>query len=249
MKSNHDITTFSKLHEAAVYYLDQSFVQLEECFRTELAGYFMFVELDKIDPTTQDREIISKLEFPKNPVELLQAETPNALSDETSTQMFEAWQIAQFQSRTKFHNFPKDYKLVAIQILGHINTFGFFIETLVNRHLLYQKFVGKIDDKSYSKISSSRVMERLSSMFKDEISKGNLHLNDIRLLFRLRNKTVHYTPDNANALQPKITELVRIWKQATKVLLAMEKSEQFNDEQFSEMLIRQINYFEDKWIE
>ena len=248
MSKNHTITTFSKLHEASAYYLEQSFVQLEECFRTELAGFIVSLELDKIYPTKEDQEIVNNTNLIGNPVELLQSEIPDVLSEETLLKMAAAWEVARIRSRTECHKFSKSYKIVAIEILGHINMFGFFIETLVNRHLLYLKFAEKMDEFSYSRFANARTMERLLFMFKDEVGNQKLHLNEISLLFSLRNKTVHYTPDNANALQPDLSELLRIWKQAVKLIKAMEKSEQFQDEKFSDLLIERVQYFENHWI-
>lgn len=248
MSSDHSISTFSKLHEATTYYLEQSFYQLEECFRTELAGFIFSVELNKIDPTNGDQHIINTVTLSDNPVELLQSEIPDILSEETLFKMTAAWQVANIRSRTETHRFPKSHKIIAIEILGHINTFGFFIETLINRHLLYLKVAQKIDDLSYSRFSNARAMERLLYMFKEEISNKKLPLNEISLLFSLRNKTVHYTPENANALQPNISELLRIWKQAFKLVRLMEKAERFKDEKFSELLTERIKFFEDNWI-
>ena len=68
-----------------------------------------------------------------------------------------------------------------------------------------------------------------------------MQINEIANLFALRNKTVHYTPDNAKALKPKLSELLQIWKQAKKIIERLEKKEGFNEDKFSELLEKHIN--------
>ena len=132
--------------------------------------------------------------------------------------------------------------------LGHLNNFGFFIETLTNRHLLYLYQSKKINDFCYSRISISKVLERLIFIFKDEISNNKLHLNEISNLFSLRNKTVHYTPDNSMALKPTISELIQIWEQSKKLIEYFEKNEEIDEELFSKSLDAHIQETRKKWL-
>jgi len=150
-------------------------------------------------------------------------------------------------SKNRAHKFDLTHRINSINILGHLNNFGFFVETLTNRHLLFLQHSGRIDNFIYTRISIAKIMERLIYIFKDELNSNSVHLNEIVNLFSLRNKTVHFTPDNAIALNPKVSELVKIWTQTSKVLKKMEKVEMFNDEKFSEILDEFIHEFKSRW--
>jgi len=67
-------------------------------------------------------------------------------------------------------------------------------------------------------------------------------------LFSLRNKTVHYTPENSIALKPKLSEIMQIWNQSLKLISIMEKKEKIIDSNFTENLKNHINSFKEKWI-
>ncbi len=90
-------------------------------------------------------------------------------------------------------------------------------------------------------------MERLIYIFKEDLNNNKIRLNEITNLFSLRNKTVHYTPDNALALKPKISELIQIWKQCVKIIKKLEQKEKFNEESFSERLENHITEIKMVW--
>ena len=104
-----------------------------------------------------------------------------------------------------------------------------------------------IDDLSYSRISIAKVMERLIFIFKEDLCNNKLHLNEIVSLYSLRNKTVHFTPDNAMALSPKVSEIIQIWTQSQKIIERFERVEKFKDDKFSIYLNERINQFKNKW--
>lgn len=247
MDNKHNIETYSKLAEATNFFLNEAFHYLNEAFIEELAGLLFSKELEKIDPTDEDREIVNKLNLPENHIELFQTNIPNTLTEETIEKMSIAWNKSQHLARIEKHKFSLNHTIKSIELLGHLNNFGFFIETIVNRHLLFLKQSNFLDDYSYSRISKARVMERLIFIFKDDLKENKIHLNEISNLFSLRNKTVHYTPDNAIALKPKILELEQIWKQTVKVIQKLEKTEMFTDDKFSELLNEHIKSIKSKW--
>jgi len=152
-----------------------------------------------------------------------------------------------FISENYNHKFKLNHKIDSIEILGHLNNLGFFIETLTNRHLLFLCQSNIIDDFSYSRISTAKIMERLIFIFKEEIIAKKIHLNEITNLFSLRNKTVHYTPDNSIALKPSISELIQIWNQCKKTIEKFEKVEKINEQRFSIQMEIYIRDFKDKW--
>lgn len=247
MTNNHDIETYSKLGEGINFYLNESFHYLNETLIYEYASIIFSADIDKIDPTESDRQLIENLSLPESPVELLQTDNIEALTDETASKMADSWEKAQKIARFGQHNFGHQHEINSIEILGHLNNFGFFIETLVNRHLLFLNHLSEIDNLSYSRISTARIIDRLIYIFKDDLKLNKVQINEIVNLFSLRNKTVHYTPDNAKALKPKLSELLQIWKQAKKIIERLEKKERFSEDKFSELLGQFINEINQRW--
>lgn len=248
MKKKHDINTFSKLAEGATFYMNESFHYINEALAYESASLIFSKEIESIDPSIDDKKIIDSLSLPEDPIDLLQANIPDVLSENTLKSMSDAWTKAQVLSKTKGYKFGLNHVINSIDMLGHLNNFGFFIETLVNRHLLFLNQVKLIDDFSYSRISVAKVMERLIFILKEDLNTNKVHLNEIANLFSLRNKTVHYTPDNAIALKPKVSEMIQIWTQAIKIIERFEKIEKFNEDGFSSLLNNHVNAFKEKWI-
>ncbi len=55
-------------------------------------------------------------------------------------------------------------------------------------------------------------------------------------LFRLRNKTTHYTPENAASLKVTINELFNLWNHTRKLLAYFHSREQFTNDGFEDLL-------------
>jgi hypothetical protein len=213
----------------------------------EFASVLFSEELNTIEPSTEDRKILDQTYLPNDAVGILQSKIPDVLTIETTSLMSKAWQKSQFRAENERHKFGLNHRIDSIEILGHLNNFGFFIETLTNRHLLFLNQTGMIDEFSYARISISKIMERLIYIFKDELNGNKIHLNEITNLFSLRNKTVHFTPDNAIALKPKISELIQIWTQSVKIIKKFEQKEKFNEESFSKRLEQNISEVKTLW--
>ncbi|MCP4353757.1 MAG: hypothetical protein GY795_50565 [Desulfobacterales bacterium] len=247
MKKNHDIETYYKLAEGAKFFLDESFHYINEALSDEFASIIFSEKINSVEPSEDDRKIIADSNIPEDTIELLQAEDLDILTEETLNSMSDAWEQAQFLSKTRNHKFGIKHEINSIELLGHFNNFGFFIETLINRHLLYLRQSDFIDDFSYARISTAKVLERLIFIFKEGLNENKVHLNEIANLFSLRNRTVHYTPDNAKALKPKISEMIQIWAQSKKIIERFEKVENFNEDLFSDQLNNHISSFKSKW--
>jgi hypothetical protein len=247
MKNNQDIETYSKLGEGINFYLNESFHYLNEALIYEYASIIFSAEIDKIEPNDSDRKLIENINLPENPIELLQIKNIEAITDETASKMADSWKIAQQMARFGKHSFGHKHEINSIEILGHLNNFGSFIETLVNRHLLFLNHLNEIDDLSYSRISTTRIIDRLIYIFKDDLKLNKVQINEIVNLFSLRNKTVHYTPDNAKALKPKLSELFQIWKQAKKIIQRLETKEKFSEDKISELLEQHMNEINQRW--
>lgn len=247
MNNKHEIETYSKLELGATFFLQESFHYLNIALTYDVASLFFSRELELIEPSTEDRKIIEETNLPHDTISILQSKIPDVLTNKTLELMSVAWQKSQLSAKTEKYKFEMNHRIGSIEILGHLNNFGFFIETLVNRHLLFLKQTGLIDEFSYARISISKIMERLIYIFKEDLNNNKVHLNEITNLFSLRNKTVHYTPDNAIALKPKISELIQIWKQCAKIIKKIELKEKFNEESFSKRLENHINEIEMRW--
>jgi hypothetical protein len=247
MSSKHKIDIYSKLELGGIFFLQESFHYLHTALKYEFSSILFSKELDAKKPSNEDREIIDKTHLPEDAVGILRSNIPDILTNETASLMSKAWQKCQQKAETDKHKFGLNHRIDSIEILGHLNNFGFFIETLINRHLLFLRQIGVIDEFSYARISTSRIMERLIYIFKDDLNKNKVHLNEITNLFSLRNKTVHFTPDNAIALKPKISELIQIWNQSVKVIKKLEEKEKFNEEKFSKRLENHIAVIKSNW--
>lgn len=135
--SKHEIDTYSKLELGATFFLKESFHYLHTALKYEFSSIIFSKELDAIAPSKGDREIMGKTDLPNDAVGLLQSDIPDILTKETTILMSNSWQKAQFRAETEKHKFGLNHRIDSIEILGHLNNFGFFIEKLVNRHLLF----------------------------------------------------------------------------------------------------------------
>ena len=247
MANTHDIDTYLKLAEAISFYLRESFHYMNEALIHEYALVIFAEEIYKIEPTDDDRTLMENFVSYDSLIDAMQAENISTLSDETINKMAGVWSMALQTARVGKHAFNHQHEVNSIEILGHLNNFGFFIETLVNRHMLFLNHSNEIDNLSYSRIVSAKISERLVYIFKNELKSNTVHVNEIFHLFSLRNKTVHYTPDNAQALKVKLSELFQIWKQAKVIIEQFELKEKFSGDKFSDKLEAHIIKIKQQW--
>ena len=236
MKEKHSLETYERLAIGGIFYLEESIRYLNMALKNDFASILFNDALKDLEPNESDRKIIEKVKLPDYHIDVLQSEIPDILTNETTIYMEKVWENARKLAESKKHKFDHNHRIKSIEILGHLNNYGFFLETLINRHLLYLNQSGIIDNFSYRRISEAKIMERLIYIFKDDLQNNTVQLNEIQKLFRLRNKTVHFTPDNAQSLKPKISELNQIWNQTKTLLKKLEKIENFNEEKFSDIL-------------
>jgi len=247
MNDKHDIETYSRLESAATYFLSSSFISLDNAMKEESKGLIYLEEIMKIDVPEKDKESFEQTTLLSNPVELLQLDDKFNISGDLMNKFLNAGYKTEKRLLEENIRLKKDHKIGSIEILGHLNNFGFFIETLINRHLLFLSHKNEIDSISYNRISIAKIMERIIYLFKEELNNNKIQLNEIINLFSLRNKTVHFTPDNAKALNVKLSELYRIWTQTIKLLKILEKKEKFNGIKFSERLNTAGKDFQKHW--
>lgn len=246
-KDSEYLTKFMKLAEAAEFYLRESFNYLHQCAESELAGVIFKEMILLVSTTKEDQKIDDTTVFPDGVIETLTEDHPEVLSEKTHGKIDHAWERSQELSGILGHNFHKTKVFDSIELLGHVGNFAFFFETLVNRHLLFLLLSNRIDNFTYNNLSRSKLLTRLTYIFKDELVSNVIDLNEIANLFRLRNKTVHFTPDNAIQLEVKIDALIRIWNQVMSIVSKFQKIEKFNEQQFSTIIEHEINEFNDRW--
>lgn len=247
-KHSEYLTKFSKLAEAAEYYLEESFDNIHKCLISELSGVIFQELLKFVDTTEKDEELIGKAEFSDNVIETLINEPPDVLTDNTHEKISSAWSIAQQIASIAGHNFQKNHKINSIELLGHLGNYAFFFETLINRHLLFLVVSKEMDEFTYNNLNRAKVLNRLTYIFKEELKTGKINLNEIANLYKLRNKTVHLTPDNAISIEAGIDALIRIWKQSQMVIKIFQKREKFNEVNFTDLIESEIKEFLKRWL-
>jgi len=233
--------------EAATFYLNEAFRHVGEAFEYELASHYFGELLSEINPTDKDRKLANNANYSSETVELLRSDLGQPLSEETISQMSKAWESAQQMARKNTHFFKAKTEVSNISLLGHVNNLGFFIETLVNRHLLFLNMTGKLDDFNYLTLERAQIMNRLIYIFKTELESKKLNLDRVSNLMGLRNKAVHYTPENAKNFKIKLEQLFEIWKQLIRLLELMHKRELFNEVGYHESLGLEMNQFKMRW--
>lgn len=247
-KHSEYLSKFMKLAEAGEFYLRESFDYLHRCLESELAETLFKELLLLVEHSDEDDEIMKGVEFSDDIIQTLSETPPEVLSNKTHSKIDYAWSTAQKLGNMLGHNFKKSTELDSIEILGHLNNYAFFFETLVNRHLLFLFVSNKIDQFTYTNLNRAKILTRLTYIFKDDLVNNKVQLNEVSNLFSLRNKTVHFTPDNAIKISSRIDELIRIWNQTKNILGHFQKIENFNETKFSNLIESEATEFKKRWL-
>ena len=248
--SKTKIEQYTKLGKAADFYLKESFNYLEIALKKDFRQHVLSEKFKAFEYSDEDIKAIKELNGNQDVLSILQNgdKSIEALSKDTLKKILELHEETdKFVKNLKETKLNKEHSIESIELLGHLNNYSLFIEILTNRHLLFLKHTEKISPFVYNQLSMAKIMNRLIFICKDEIDTNKVQLNEIANLFKFRNKAVHYTPDNAIALQVKISALIRIWKQSVKLIRLFEKREKFRDTKFSNFIETDIDNFEFKW--
>ena len=248
MEDKHDVLTYMKLADAAEFYLYEAFQNIITALEHELASIFFTKKLEIINAIPEDDEAFRKSNLPNDNISLLRGDYGDVLSNQTQEMISLAMREAEIEAKEASHCFMKTHSVNSTCVLGHINNLAFFIETLTNRHLLFLKHSGVMDSFTYNQLAQGKILIRLIFVFRHEIDEGKIQLNEITNLFSLRNKTVHYTPDNAISLQVNLETLIKIWEQIVKLIKVFELRENFDEYKFSQKTNEQIQYFKIRWL-
>lgn len=246
-KEQDHLGTYHKMAEAAGFYLHQSFSHIDHVFEYELASIFFSELLNEINLTQKDIEIAGKLFIPNGTVDLLKSDMSDPMTTETLQKVHLAWDTAQLKASTRGYFFPTNTIVSNTSLLGHVNNLGFFIETLVNRHLIFLNMSDELNNFSYKTLERSQLLNRLIYIFKEEIDKNLIQLDKTSKLLKLRNSAVHFTPYNAEKFKVSLEELLGIWGEFAKILRQMYKREQFYETPFFELLDQYKTEFKGRW--
>ena len=97
-------------------------------------------------------------------------------------------------------------------------------------------------------MESANILKILIFLFKDEIKTKKIELNNIKNLFSLRNKSVHYTPTNSEKVKIQLNTLIEIWLNIKNLFIQFEEKERFTDFKFSQMVDDYKDLFEKRWL-
>lgn len=249
MKSKYDLDTFNRLEEAAKFYLGESFKYLNEIFKKDLERLILVEQLKNVELSDEDLKDIEEAGIPTNTIQYLRSDKrlEKFLSVETLNNILNRHKNVNTIISNKKQKLQKTQTIQSIEILGHISNLALFVEVLTNRHLLFLNQTNKIDDFIYNQLSEGNILNIIIFICRNELEKGNIKLDSIKNLFRLRNKAVHHTPKNASEFKVKVEDLFQIWNQTIQLIKLYEDRERFQENKFSSILNFEKNHIQDNW--
>lgn len=160
-KDNYSDTLWKvhKLVEAAEFYLEEAFHYLNMCLETNLTGFIFSKLLSKIEINKEDDEVFKSTTFSEDPLDIFRKEH-RILTNKTHDKIEHAWESAKKISSLSNFDFDKNEIIDSVDLLGHLNNFAFFFETLVNRHLLFLNLTDKLDNFTYNILDKATIMVR-----------------------------------------------------------------------------------------
>lgn len=244
--SSESLSMFIQLGNGAHFFLNQAFKHINLALEEDLAEKLFNEEMSKLNPPMID-VAESLQDHQNNPVKFLQSEELFLL-DDTTDPVYLAKENSKKAAKDGKNCFTGSHKIESHELLGHITNFSFFIESLVNRHLLFLKFDHRVDSFSYNRLENIGIMGKLIFIMKGNIEKKNVSIEKIHSLFGYRNKTVHFTPKNTKALKISILKLNQIWDESIHLMNYFHSFEQFRFDDFGSAIQGKVNKFENRWI-
>ena len=244
--SSKNFRMFIKLVNGSHFFLNQAFKHINLALEEDLTARIFAEKIRILNPRSVDIDECLQ-EYQNNPVMLLQSEDLCLLDDKTHP-VYLALEQSKIEAKDGSKCFTTKHKIESHELLGHINNFSFFIESLINRHILFLKADRRIDEFCYNRLENSSIMGKLIFILKDNAEKKKVSLEKIHNLFGHRNKTVHLTPKNADSLKIKIIELIQIWKDSIHLMQHLHAIEQFGFDDFGGAIKNKMSEFENRWI-
>ena len=227
MNDEHNTLTYQKLALAASFYLEQAFNHLDVALLNDYAAILFRTEEAKIIASQEDIALFGKNKYPEGTIAKMRFDTKNAVSEKTKEVINKAFDETLKRAKKVPYKFKLNHKIQSIEILGHINNFAFFLDVLINRHLLFLMHTNTLNPKEYNNLKNKSPKIKLNTI-KKKLESGNINgLNNILALFTLRNRTVHFTPENADYLEPQISELIEYWRLTVEFVHQIQTKEKF----------------------
>lgn len=208
---------FFCLEEAAVFFLYDAFEHAFNAAQFEVAARIFAETIMSIEPEPDWRIPPLPSTFP----EVLFADV-QVISDHTASRLAEAWAEAQKTALSSGLKLLKTYVFQSIEVAAHIISLAACVESVINRHLFLLAESGKIEYPLYASLDKTEVIPKVLFAFKEQVVSKQLPISNIRHLFRLRNKAVHFKAATAQAVGPTVERLLCIWREVGQLFALVE---------------------------
>ena len=242
-----NLSLFLNIGNGASYFLSQAFHHIDLAIEDDIRDHLFHEKLESLDVETEHISAVFKDGEVKNAVDLLQSDILKLIEDPEDP-VVKAQGEAKEEAAQMRNVYSKNHKITSKEILGHLNNFAFFVEAMINRHLLFLSVSNEIHSCYYNKLKDAAVVGKLLFVTKNAFQEQTDTIEAVSRLFRLRNRTAHYTPENAESLKVTINELFTMWGHTGKLLAYFHSLEQFTNDDFEGMLRKHIKSFEEKWV-
>lgn len=215
------LANFSRLEEAATFFLYSAFDHANMAIQLEVAGTIFAELIGKIEP--EPGWVVPSL--PTALPELLEAfkrDDVQLISDATASRLAAAWEKAQDMAPSSGQKVKKTFAIKSIEILGHVIDLAACVESAVNRHLFYLRESGLLEDHLYASLDRTEVIPKILFAFKSEVQSKKLPTGRLVNLFRLRNQAVHFKASSAESIKLTVEDLLGIWHDVGLLLELVE---------------------------
>jgi hypothetical protein len=213
--------SFSRLEEAATFFLYSAFDHVQVALQLEVAGVIFAEMIDRIEPEPGWVAPSLPTALPDF-LNVIKCEDTQVISDSTSSQLAAAWDQAQTMAVSSGRKLGRTHTFERIEILGCVIDLAACVEAVINRHLFYMRESGRLEDHLYASLDRTEVVPKILFAFKDEVQSGKLPTGRIVNLFRLRNQAVHFKASTANSMSLTPKDLLDIWREVGQLLEFVE---------------------------
>ncbi|MEM7761114.1 MAG: hypothetical protein AAF298_23745 [Cyanobacteria bacterium P01_A01_bin.40] len=214
MPKKDPIESFGVAGHVANFLLYESFRYAHDAAQYEVASILFGKKLKNIEP------VDSNWEYPEIPQSLdnwiiNQGMIIDSILDPKTTKLLsDAWYSSLKDASTSKIKISKSRQLSSTtDIVGHIVNLTICLEASLNRHLFYLRESQQLEAQYYASIDRSELMPKILFCFKEQIVEKTVHIDRIKQLVSMRNRSVHYRVDSPESLQPYVEDLLGIWHQ------------------------------------
>jgi len=216
-QSTDSFEKYSRLEEAAVFFLYDAFQHAYLAAQLEVAGLIFAERIMSIEPEP-DWEVPP---LPTTLPEFLRTEV-QVISDDTASRLAQAWDEAQAAASSSELKLARTHAIESIEVIGHIIGLSACVESVVNRHLFLLTESGQLEPHHYASLDRTEVIPKVLFAFKDEVLSKQLPISNLKRLFRLRNQAVHFKASTARSIKPTVERLLCIWSEVGQLFELVE---------------------------